>query len=73
MLDIKFIIENKQLVREGLDKKGYTDIDLDNLISLHSGITKLKTSSQALAEEKNKEQLYQISFARGTSRDYCQE
>ncbi len=54
MLDIKFIIENKQLVREGLDKKGYTDIDLDNLISLHSGITKLKTSSQALAEEKNK-------------------
>ena len=54
MLDIKFIIENKQLVREGLDKKGYTDIDLNNLISLHSGITKLKTSSQALAEEKNK-------------------
>ena len=54
MLDIKFIIENKQLVQEGLDKKGYTDIDLDNLISLHSGITKLKTSSQALAEEKNK-------------------
>lgn len=54
MLDIKFIIENKQLVREGLDKKGYTNIDLDNLISLHSSITKLKTSSQALAEEKNR-------------------
>lgn len=54
MLDIKFILENKQLVREGLDKKGYTDIDLDNLISVHSQLTKLKTSSQALAEEKNK-------------------
>ena len=54
MLDIKFILENKQLVREGLDKKGYTNIDLDNLISVHSSLTKLKTSSQALAEEKNK-------------------
>lgn len=54
MLDIKFIIENKELVQDGLNKKGYTQIDLDNLISLHSSITKLKTSSQALAEEKNK-------------------
>lgn len=54
MLDIKFILENKQLVREGLIKKGYTNIDLDNLISLHSQVTKLKTSSQALAEERNK-------------------
>lgn len=54
MLDIKFIIENKSLVREGLDKKGYTNINLDNLISLHSSINKLKTSSQAIAEEKNR-------------------
>jgi len=54
MLDIKFIIENKQIVREGLDKKGYKNIDLDSLISLHSSINKLKTSSQALAEEKNR-------------------
>lgn len=54
MLDIKFIIENKQLVRDGLDKKGYKNIDLDNLISLHLDINKLKTSSQALAEEKNR-------------------
>ena len=55
MLDIKYIIENKELVQEGLNKKGYANIiNLDDLISLHSSITKLKTSSQAKAEEKNK-------------------
>ena len=56
MPDIKFIIENKDLVQEGLTKKGYTkeDLDLEELIALHKKITSLKTSSQALAEEKNK-------------------
>lgn len=54
MLDIKFIVENKDLVAEGLIKKGYTNINIDDLISLHSSINKLKTSSQALAEEKNR-------------------
>ena len=55
MLDIKFILENKEFVQDGLKKKGYENIiNLDDLISLHSSITKLKTSSQALAEEKNK-------------------
>lgn len=54
MLDIKFIVENKDLVAEGLLKKGYTNINIDDLISLHSSINKLKTSSQALAEEKNR-------------------
>ena len=54
MLDIKFIVENKELIKDGLKKKGYTNINIDDLISLHSSITKLKTSSQALAEEKNK-------------------
>ena len=54
MLDIKFIVENKDLVAEGLVKKGYTNINIDDLISLHSSINKLKTSSQALAEEKNR-------------------
>ncbi len=55
MLDIKFIIENKELVQDGLRKKGYENIiSLDDLISLHTSITKLKTSSQALAEEKNR-------------------
>jgi len=56
MPDIKFILENKELVQEGLNKKGYTkeDLDLDELIDLHQKVTALKTSSQALAEEKNK-------------------
>lgn len=56
MLDIKFIIENLDLVQDGLKKKGYTknDLDLDELISLHKDINRLKTSSQALAQEKNK-------------------
>lgn len=56
MPDIKFILENKDFVQEGLTKKGYTkeDLDLDELIALHQKVTALKTSSQALAEEKNK-------------------
>ena len=56
MPDIKFIIENKELVEDGLRKKGYEkkDLDLDALIGLHQKISALKTSSQALAEEKNK-------------------
>ncbi len=56
MLDIKFIIENTELVKEGLLKKGYTqeDINIDNLIALHKSVNKLKTSTQALAEEKNR-------------------
>lgn len=56
MLDIKFIIENTNLVKEGIAKKGYTkeDLDIDALIALYKDINKLKTSSQALAEEKNK-------------------
>ena len=56
MLDIKFIVENAELVKEGIAKKGYTkdDLDIDALIALYKDINKLKTSSQALAEEKNK-------------------
>lgn len=56
MLDIKFIIENTELVKEGLAKKGYTkqEIDIDALIALHKDVNKLKTSSQTLAEEKNR-------------------
>lgn len=53
MLDIKFILENKEAVEEGLKKKGVTNIDVLELISLHLDINKLKTSSQSLAEEKN--------------------
>lgn len=56
MLDIKFIIDNPELVKEGLAKKGYTpeQIDIDALIALHKDVNKLKTSTQALAEEKNR-------------------
>lgn len=56
MLDIKFIIENTEMVKDGLLKKGYTeeDINIDNLITLHKSVNKLKTSTQALAEEKNR-------------------
>ena len=54
MLDIKYIAENKELIEDGLRKKGYADIDVSELISLHLSINKLKTSSQALAEEKNR-------------------
>lgn len=54
MLDIKFILENKEAVEEGLKKKGITNIDVLGLISLHLDINKLKTSSQSMAEEKNR-------------------
>lgn len=55
MLDIKFIIANKELVREGLAKKGYEKIiNVDELEQLYLNINKLKTSSQSMSEEKNK-------------------
>lgn len=55
MLDIKYIIENKPLIQEGLDKKGYGKvIGLDELENLYLEMNKLKTSSQAKSEEKNK-------------------
>ena len=56
MLDIKFIAENKELVKEGLAKKGYTaeQINIDALLALYKDVNKLKTSTQALAEEKNR-------------------
>ena len=42
MLDIKIIIENKEKIQEGLDKKGYSKvINLDEFLSLHSSINKL--------------------------------
>ena len=49
-------MENPAEIKEGLAKKGYTqqDIDIDALIALYKDIAKLKTSSQALSEEKNK-------------------
>jgi len=55
MLDIKYIIANKELIRDGLAKKGYDKvINIDELETLFLNLNKLKTSSQALSEEKNK-------------------
>ena len=54
MFDIKYIMENPAEIKEGLAKKGYTQQDIDALIALYKDIAKLKTSSQALSEEKNK-------------------
>ena len=48
MPDIKFIIENKQIVQDGLNKKGYTkeDLDLDELIGLHKKISLISFGSE---------------------------
>ena len=54
MLDIKFIVENTDYVKESLGKKGFAPENVDKLISTYLEMNKLKTSSQALAEEKNK-------------------
>lgn len=54
MLDIKFIIDNQQYVKDSLAKKGFATENVDRLISSYLEMNKLKTSSQALAEEKNK-------------------
>ena len=71
MLDIKFIIENQKLVEEGIAKKGLS-VDIPALIALHLDINKLKTSSQALAEEKA-EQFDQIRFRGRTSGNHRQK
>ena len=56
MLDIKYIAENPDVIKDGLAKKGYSKdvIVVDALIALYKDINKLKTSSQSLSEEKNK-------------------
>ena len=54
MLDIKFIVDNTDYVKESLAKKGFAPENVDKLISTYLEMNKLKTSSQALAEEKNK-------------------
>ena len=54
MLDIKFIIENQKKVEEGIDKKGFTNISIADLISVHKRLTALITSTQEKREEKNR-------------------
>lgn len=54
MLDIKFIAENTEWVKESLSKKDFPAEKVDELLQVYYELNKLKTSSQTLAEEKNK-------------------
>lgn len=54
MLDIKFIVDNQQYVKDSLAKKGFKPENVESLISSYLEMNKLKTSSQSLAEEKNR-------------------
>ncbi len=54
MLDIKYIVENQDTVKKCLAKKGFASENVDSLVSSYLSMNKLKTSSQALAEEKNR-------------------
>ena len=54
MLDVKYIIDNPQQVKDSLAKKGFAPENVDRLLSTYFEMNKLKTASQGLAEEKNK-------------------
>ncbi len=54
MLDIKFIAENTDWVKQSLGKKGLSADKIDELLAVYQDLNKLKTSSQSLAEEKNR-------------------
>ena len=54
MLDIKFIADNTDWVKKSLSRKGFEPEKVDELLNVYYEMNKLKTSSQALAEEKNK-------------------
>jgi len=54
MLDIKFIADNTDWVKASLARKGFPAEKVDELLNTYYEMNKLKTSSQALAEEKNK-------------------
>lgn len=54
MLDIKFVAENTEWVKKSLGRKGFPAEKVDELLNTYYALNKLKTSSQALAEEKNK-------------------
>ncbi len=54
MLDIKFIADNTDWVKKSLSRKGFEPEKVDELLKVFYEMNKLKTSSQALAEEKNK-------------------
>ena len=54
MLDIKFVADNTDWVKKSLARKGFEPEKVDELLKVYYEMNKLKTSSQALAEEKNK-------------------
>ena len=54
MLDIKFIAENTDWVKKSLGRKGFASEKVDELLNTYYEMNKYKTSSQVLAEEKNK-------------------
>ncbi len=54
MLDIKFVVENTEWVKKSLAKKGFPEEKIDELVIAYQNLNKLKTSSQAKSEEKNK-------------------
>ena len=54
MLDIKFICDNTDRVKQSLSKKGFPAEKVDELVNAYLDLNKLKTATQALAEEKNK-------------------
>ena len=54
MLDIKFICDNTDRVKQSLGKKGFPAEKVDELVNAYLDLNKLKTATQALAEEKNK-------------------
>lgn len=54
MLDIKFIADNTDWVKKSLSRKGFEPEKVDELLKTFYEMNKIKTSSQALAEEKNK-------------------
>ena len=53
MLDIKFIRENKDLVKEGAAKK-HVSVDIDKLLDLDDSRLKIMAETEALRSEQNK-------------------
>lgn len=52
MLDIRFIRENPELVRDHAEKKGYT-VDIDQLLKLDESRRKVQTEIDILREQRN--------------------
>jgi len=52
MLDIRFIRENPELVRDHAQKKGYT-VDIDTLLKLEESRRKIQTEIDILREQRN--------------------